>query len=161
MSAPDTPATAETRELVISRLIDASRERILEAWTQPELLAQWWGPHGFTTPECEMDPRPGGIFRTVMRAPDGTEYPGTGVFLEVTHERIVFTDAYGPGWEPSGQPFFTSVVTLEEQDGKTLYTARARHWRAEDCKMHAEMGFEKGWGESLERLEALVTTGQA
>ena len=158
MTPPDTPATAEPRELVLTRLINAPRQRIFEAWTTPALLVQWWGPHGMTTPVCEMDPRPGGIFRTVMRDPDGKEYGGTGVFLEVAPERIVFTDAYTPGWQPAGQPFFTSVVTLEEEGGRTLYNASARHWRVEDCKTHEEMGFHQGWGESLEKLEALVTT---
>jgi uncharacterized protein YndB with AHSA1/START domain len=99
-------------ELVITRLIDAPRERIFAAWTDPKQLARWWGPHGMTTPVCEMDLRPGGVFRTVMRARDGTEYPHAGVFLElVAPERIVFTDAFGAGWQPSAQPFMTAIVT--------------------------------------------------
>lgn len=159
MVAPTPPATANARELVITRLIDAPRQRIYEAWTTPPLLARWWGPHGMTTPECKIDARPGGIFHTVLRDGDGKEYGGTGVFLEVTPERIVFTDAYAPGWAPSENPFFTCVTTLDEEDGKTRYTARALHWREEDCKTHAEMGFEQGWGESLEKLEELVTNG--
>ena len=70
-------------ELSISRLIDAPRSKIFRAWTEPPLLAQWWGPHGMTTPECEMDLWVGGQFRTLMRAPDGSEYPTMGVFLEI------------------------------------------------------------------------------
>jgi len=160
MSAPDTPATAEPRDLVLTRLIDAPRERVFEAWTNSTLLPRWWGPHGMTTPECEMDPRPGGIFRTVMRDPDGKEYPGSGVFLEVAApERVAFTDAYTPGWVPAAEPFFTCVVTLEEEGGKTRCTTRARHWKQEDRDKHAEMGFEQGWGQMLERLETLVTQG--
>jgi uncharacterized protein YndB with AHSA1/START domain len=87
------------RELVISRIIDAPRERVFEAWTKQ--LPQWWGPHGMTTPVCEMDLRPGGVFRTVMRAPDGTEYLTKGVFLEVVEpERIVFPRAALDGCQP-------------------------------------------------------------
>ena len=146
------------RELVVSRLIDAPPERVFEAWTKQ--LPQWWGPHGMTTPACEMDLRPGGVFRTVMRAPDGTEYPTRGVFLEVVApERIVFTDAYDEGWEPSPEAFFTAVTTFEEHGGKTKYTARALHWTVANREKHEQMGFHQGWGESLNRLVALVTKG--
>ena len=147
-------------ELSISRLIDAPRSRIFRAWTEPQLLVQWWGPHGMTTPECEIDLRVGGLFRTLMRAPDGKEYPTQGVYLEiVAPQRIVFTDAFKPGWIPSGKPFMSAEVTLEEVDGKTLYTARAMHWTEEDRQAHEAMGFHEGWGQSLDRLVTLVTEG--
>lgn len=144
-------------ELVLTRIIAAPRERLFKAWTTQ--LKEWWGPHGMTTPSCTMDLRPGGIFRTVMRAPDGTEYPTKGVFLEVVEpERIVFTDAYDDGWAPSPEPFFTAVTTFEAlPDGKTKYTARALHWNAKNREKHEKMGFHQGWGESLDRLAALVT----
>ncbi len=94
-----TESTLADRELVTSRIIDAPRTRVFQAWTRQ--LPQWWGPHGITTPVCEMDLRPGGIFRTVMRAPAGAEYPTKGVFLEVVEpERIVFTDAFDEGRTP-------------------------------------------------------------
>lgn len=85
-------------ELSIRRLIDAPRSKVFRAWTTPALLQQWWGPHGMTTPECEMNLWVGGVFRTLMRAPDGAEYPTQGVFLEIeAPSRLVFTDAYAPG----------------------------------------------------------------
>jgi len=151
------PAALSERELVITRIINAPRERIFKAWTTQ--LSQWWGPHGMTTPVCEMDLRPGGIFRTVMRAPDGTEYPTKGVFLEVVApERIVFTDAYDAGWEPTTDIFFTAITTFEPlSGGKTKYTARALHWTVENRLKHEQMGFHQGWGESIDRLVALVT----
>ena len=71
------------RELTIARIVDASRELVFKAWTDPKQVAQWWGPKGFTNPVCEMDVRPGGAFRIVMRAPDGIEYPTTGIFSEI------------------------------------------------------------------------------
>lgn len=103
----------------------------------------------------------GGLFRTLMRAPDGTEYPTQGVFLDIiAPRRLVFTDAFMPGWIPSGKPFMTAEVTLQEVEGdKTLYTARAMHWSLEDKLAHEAMGFHQGWGQSLDRLEALVTQG--
>jgi uncharacterized protein YndB with AHSA1/START domain len=160
MKAPPSPPLLSDRELVITRVIAASRERLFQAWTQQ--LPQWWGPHGMTTPVCEMDLRTGGIFRTVMRAPDGQEYPTKGVFLEViVPERIVFTDAYDAGWAPEPGLFFTAIITFEAlPGGQTRYNARALHWTVESRRQHEAMGFHQGWGESLDRLAALVTPGQ-
>ena len=161
MSAPALTAPAETaagRELVLTRLIPAPRERVFRAWTTQ--LAQWWGPHGMTTPFVEMDLRPGGVFRTVMRAPDGTEYPTQGVFLEVIeNEKIVFTDAFDAGWVPSTDIFFTAITTFEARPGgQTNYTARALHWTVANRAKHERMGFHQGWGESIDRLVLLVAS---
>ena len=151
--------TTSDRELVVTRDIAATPARLYQAWTTQ--LSEWWGPHGMTTPYCEMDLRPGGVFRTVMRAPDGTEYPTEGVFLEVVkNERIVFTDAFGSGWEPAPDIFFTAITTFEPLPaGRTRYTARALHWTKANCERHERMGFHAGWGESIDRLAALVTRG--
>lgn len=153
----ETTVAHSERELVVTRVIAAPPARLYQAWTQQ--LCAWWGPHGMTTPFCEMDLRPGGVFRTVMRAPDGTEYPTEGVFLEVVvNERIVFTDAFSSGWEPSPDIFFTAVTTFEPLSGnRTRYTARALHWTKASREQHERMGFHHGWGESIDRLAALVT----
>lgn len=144
-------------ELVLTRTIDAPRERVFKVWTSQ--LPHWWGPHGMTTPVCEMELRPGGKFRTVMRAPDGTEYQTKGIFLEVTeNERIVFTDAYDAGWQPSPDIFFTAIVTFEAlSSASTKYTARALHWTVANREKHEKMGFHQGWCESLDRLVTLVS----
>jgi uncharacterized protein YndB with AHSA1/START domain len=96
-----------------------------------------------------------------MRAPDGAEYPTRGVFLEIVeNERIVFTDAYDSGWLPNPDAFFTAITTFEAQPGgRTRYTAHALHWTVANREKHEQMGFHHGWGESLDRLAALVTTG--
>src|SRR5258708_29275739 len=79
------------RELVITRIFDAPRELVFKVWTDPKHLAQWWGPQGFTNPVCEIDLRPGGALRIVMRAPDGAEHPMTGIYREiVAPERLGF-----------------------------------------------------------------------
>lgn len=146
------------RELRLTRDIAATPARLFRAWTTQ--LPCWWGPHGMTTPFCEMELRPGGSFRTIMRAPDGTEYPTRGVFLEIVENaRIVFTDAYDTGWSPNPDAFFTAITTFEAlPGGRTRYTARALHWTAANRQKHEKMGFHHGWGESLDRLIALVTT---
>lgn len=152
------PVAKPQFELSLTRLIDVPRAKVFRAWTDPELLKQWWGPHGMTTPECEMQLWVGGLFRTLMRAPDGAEYPTQGVYLEiVAPRRIVFTDAFGPGWVPSPKAFMTAVVQLDDEHGKTRYTATAMHWSEADRQAHENMGFHDGWGQSLDRLISLVT----
>ncbi len=154
MSTQATPASS--RELVLTRVVDLPRERLFQAWATR--LVEWWAPKPLATPVCEVDFRAGGRLRTVMRAPDGAEYPCGGVFLEiVANERIVFTDAFGPGWEPNPGAFFTAIVTLEELPAqRTKYTARALHWTEENCRKHEQMGFHEGWGQCLEQLVAVA-----
>ena len=150
-------APASDRELVLTRLIDAPREKLFRAWTEPELMKQWFAPLPWTTPVIETDVRPGGSSLIVMRGPDGTEFPNPGVYLEVVkNERLVFTDAYTKAWEPSEKPFFTGIITFEDEGGKTRYTARARHWTVADREAHEKMGFHEGWGQCADQLAALV-----
>lgn len=152
-----TPTPASDRELVLTRLIDAPREKVFAAWTTPELLVQWFAPKPWTTPRAETDVRAGGSSLIVMRGPDGTEFPNRGVYLEVVpNERLVFTDAYTEAWQPSEKPFFTAVLTFEDEGGKTRYTARALHWTVADCEAHAKMGFHEGWGQCTDQLAALL-----
>ena len=152
-------ATPETdRELVLTREIEAPPEKLFKAWTQPELLKQWFAPLPFTTPHAELDVRPGGSSLIVMRGPDGNEFPNPGVYLEVVeNERIVSTDAYTKAWEPSEKPFMTLILTFEDEAGKTRYTARVLHWAVADREMHEKMGFHEGWGQCADQLAALVT----
>src|SRR3954463_6229809 len=116
MSTNTASATAASdRELVLTRLIDAPREKLFRAWTEPALMKQWFTPAPWTTPHVETDVRPGGSSLIVMRGPDGTEFPNRGVYLEVVpNERLVFTDAYTRAWEPSEKPFFTCIITFED-----------------------------------------------
>jgi uncharacterized protein YndB with AHSA1/START domain len=156
MRAQQTTASASDRELVLTRTIHAPREKVFRAWTDPDLLKQWFAPLPYTTPAAQMDVRPGGSSRIVMRAPDGTEMPNRGVYLEVVpNERLVFTDAY-KAWEPSEKPFMTVILTFEDDGGQTKYTARVRHWTVADRETHEKMGFHQGWGICADQLAALV-----
>ena len=151
--------TAETteHELVLTRLIDAPREKLFRAWTEPELMKKWFSPAPWTTPHAEMDLRPGGASLIVMRSPEGQDMPNPGIILEVVkNEKLVFTDAYTAGWMPSAKPFMTAIITFEDEGGKTRYTARARHWTAEDKTAHEKMGFHEGWGLCTDQLAALA-----
>lgn len=162
MTAPDTSKTQTNtvgdRELRLTRLINAPREAVWRAWTDPELLKQWFAPLPYTTPMAEFDLRPGGASTIVMQAPDGTQMPNRGQYLEVTpYERLVFTDAYTGDWAPrEGKPFMTVVLTFDEEGGKTRYTARVLHWTSEDRETHEKMGFHQGWAICAEQLAALA-----
>lgn len=158
---PQATESSETgqRELVLTRLIDAPREKLFRCWTEPALIVRWFTPPPWKTVRAEMDVRAGGASCIVMQGPDGTEMPNRGVYLEVVrNERIVFTDAYTTAWQPSAKPFFTGVLTFEDEDGKTRYTARARHWTVEDCIAHENMGFHKGWDIATDQLAELAST---
>lgn len=150
-----------TLDLELDREVDVPPELVWKAWTTPELLTQWFAPKPFETPHCEIDLRPGGIFRTVMRSPDGDEFDGSGCYLEVVpNERLVWTSALGPGYRPQpGEMPFTAIIELQPTgSGGTHYRAIALHANADDTKTHAEMGFVDGWGAALDQLVALVKT---
>jgi uncharacterized protein YndB with AHSA1/START domain len=155
-AAPESSSTT-AHDLVLTRLIDAPREKVFRAWTEPELLKQWFAPLPWTTPHAEMDLRPGGASLIVMRSPEGNEMPNRGVYLEVVkNQRLVFTDAYTQAWEPSDKPFMTVILTFEDHGGKTKYTALVRHWTAADKETHEKMGFHQGWGLCTDQLAALA-----
>lgn len=154
--------TPELHELSLTRRIEAPRELLFRAWTEPELLKLWFTPRPWTTPVVELDVRPGGSSYILMRGPAGEEQPCHGVYLEVVPgRRLVFTDAWTRAWEPSAKPFLTGIITFDDEEDATLYTARVRHWSAADREAHEKMGFHQGWGAATDQLEALVRTLQA
>jgi uncharacterized protein YndB with AHSA1/START domain len=117
-----TDSIAADRELTVSRMIDAPRALVFTAWTDPEQIARWWGPKGFTTIDYEMDVRPGGAYRLRMRSPEGVDQIKRGIYREiVAPERIVFTFA----WEAPDGSLGTELlvtVTLETLGAKTKLT---------------------------------------
>ena len=152
------------RDLVLERVVDVPPALVWAAWTTPEHLKQWFTPAPWQTVDCELDLRPGGIFRTVMRSPEGEEFPNTGCVLEVVeHEKFAWTGALGPGYRPRGRdeaaeaPFlFSAVITLEPHGAGTKYTALVIHADPADSATHAGMGFHQGWGAALDQLVALA-----
>ena len=148
-------------DLVLERVVDVAPELVWAAWTVPEHIKKWFTPAPWKTVDCEIDLRPGGIFRTVMRSPEGQEFPNTGCYLEVIeNEKLVWTAAlkagYRPQNEPSQIPTFTAMILLEPRGAGTKYTAIAIHGDEEGAKKHADMGFHDGWGKALDQLVALV-----
>jgi len=155
---PDPLSNPMEREVIITRVLNAPRELVFQAWTDPVHMARWWGPKDWTNPVCELDVRVGGAWRIVMRAPDGGDYPCAGVYREIVPpERLVFTnDAFDQAGTPLLQGLTT--VTFEELGGKTQLTVKAR---AVGLVPYAPMmlkGMEAGWSQSLDRLTGYIAS---
>lgn len=139
------------REMVLTRVLDAPRDLVWKAWTDPAHVARWWGPRGFTLPVCEMDFRPGGAYRYVMRGPDGKDYPFHGVYREIAPpSRIVFTAVLD---DVPGEEMLTTV-TFAEEGGRTTVTVR----QGAPAKEEYARGQRQGWTESLEKLAARLAS---
>jgi uncharacterized protein YndB with AHSA1/START domain len=139
-------------ELVITRILNAPRSLVWKAWTDPKQVKQWWGPRGFTNPVCKLDLRPGGSIRIDMRGPDGTVFPMTGTYTEITKpKRLVFTSgALGK----DGNPLFEvlTTVTFVQQGDKTALTVRARVISSTAAAAPHIAGMNEGWSQTLDRL---------
>jgi uncharacterized protein YndB with AHSA1/START domain len=157
--SPVPPRTEAEHVLSVSRLIAAPPAEVYRVWT--ERIAEWWAPAPWTTEVRRLELRPGGTIAMTMRgdAPDEVS-PVDGVVLEaVPGERILFTDAFSEGWRPQ-PPFMVGAFTFEAEGDGTRYAASARHWDAETCRRHEEMGFDEGWGMCADQLKALVESGR-
>jgi uncharacterized protein YndB with AHSA1/START domain len=142
-----------TNDITISRIIDAPRERVFDAWTNPATLDQWWGPQGFTTTTERIDMRPGGAWQFVMRGPDGTEYPNYIIFDEIVRpERITYSHG-----ETEGRPDdFHTTVTFEDDGGRTRLTLRSV-FKTAAMRQEAEgYGAEQGGHSTLDSLSEFV-----
>lgn len=155
------PAPASTapgnREAVAVRVFDAPRELVWQVMTSPEHVKNWYGPRDTTLASCEIDLRPGGRFRYVMRGPDGTEFAFSGTYREVDPpHRVVNTWGFEamPGHEA------LETATFEEEDGRTTVRLSIRFATPEDYAGWAGSGAFGGWAESLDRL-AEVIAGQS
>jgi uncharacterized protein YndB with AHSA1/START domain len=157
MSAAAPAKPLAEREITITRIFNAPRATVFKAWTDPKILAQWWGPKGFTNPRCEFDARVGGIIRVDMRAPDGAIYPMGGEVREIVPpERLVFTNN---ALDTDGNPIIEgfTTVTFAEQGGKTTLTLRTRGTAIAEIAVKYLQGMEMGWTMSIDKLEALLT----
>ncbi len=146
-------------DLVLERVIDVPPQVVWAAWTTPVHVCKWFCPAPWTVTECEIDLRPGGIFRTMMRSPEGQVFPNIGCYLEVVPlQRLVFTDALLPGFRPAVKPFMTAILDFAPHGAGTRYTATVRHADAETRKRHEGMDFHTGWGTALDQLVAHAKT---
>jgi len=151
-------ATVESHDLVISRLVRAPRVKLWQAWTDPNLLKEWWCPKPWTTEVLAFDLRPGGAFHTLMKGPDGASSDNPGCFLElVPQQRIVMTSMLTGGWRPA-KPWLamTAIVTMADEGEGTRYVATVLHPDAATKERHEQMGFFQGWNTCIDQLEAFA-----
>ena len=142
-------------ELVMSRVIDAPRERVFQAWSEPAQVARWFAPKPLTLPKCEMDFRSGGTFRMAMRAPDGKEYPFSGVYREIVPpSKLVWAGEFPDG--PAEQMLTT--VVFEEQGKKTKLNVRQTFAVLTPETEPATKGAKQGWTATLDQLEAFCSS---
>jgi uncharacterized protein YndB with AHSA1/START domain len=149
------------QELTLKRTFDAPRELVLKAWTDPSLLAKWWGPKDFTTPICQVDARKGGKLYIVMHGPKNSDFDidllTTGVFQEFDPpSRFVFSNEALP--DENGNPHLATLctVTFVEVGGKTEMTLHILLVKATPAAAGALAGMEMGWSQSLDKLVELL-----
>lgn len=154
-TAPAIGTYTADREILLTRVYDAPRELVFDAWTHPEHVARWWGPRGFTITTHEMDVRAGGAWRFIMHGPDGTDYDNEIIYSEVTRpERLI----YGHG-QRDGIAWFNVSATFIEEDGKTRVTMHTVFPTAEARTMAIEQrGAIEGAKQTMERLAEFLAT---
>lgn len=160
------------REVVNTRTFAAPRDLVFQAFTDAKHLARWWGPACFTNPVCEVDARPGGSFRVVMRSPEGEEFPFRGIYQEVTPpERIVYINDHSglsEEWQArlrgnldgaggGKTPRALTTLTFEEIEGGTKFTLRTLFESAAMRDAMLKMGAAQGWSQSLDKLQTLLS----
>ena len=140
------PATTrENRILKLSRVFDAPRHTVFEAWTKKEHVDQWCAPYGFSIPFSEGDVRPGGAWRSTMRSSDGTEYHLGGIYREVEQdELLVFTQK----WDDGGEETTVTVRFADQGDGRTLVNFEQGEFETTERRD----SHEGGWDECMDRL---------
>jgi uncharacterized protein YndB with AHSA1/START domain len=148
--------TPTDREIVLTRIFDAPRRLVFQAFTKPELLKRWFGPRGWSLVLCEIDLKVGGTFRFVLRGPDGKEMGMRGVYREIVPpERSVHMESFD---DYPGESQVTAVFT--EQGGKTTLTATVLYPSQEVRDAVIKSGMEHGAAESYDRLAELLESAE-
>jgi uncharacterized protein YndB with AHSA1/START domain len=152
----DDDAMPSDREILLSRVVDAPREMVWEAMTDPKQVVKWWGPTGFTTTVHEMDLRRGGVWSLTMHGPDGTDYPNKSVFVEVKRpERLVFD--HGGGRAGGKGVSFHATWTFDAVGEKTKVTIHMVFKTRDDRDLVVkEYGAIEGGRQTLARLAELL-----
>jgi uncharacterized protein YndB with AHSA1/START domain len=147
----------DDRSLSFSRIFDAPRELVWQAWTDPAHVVNWWGPDGFRNTSIEMDVRPGGVWRFIMHGPDGTDFKNRISFLEVVKpEKLVYAHS---GEGETDDIHFHATILFEERDGKTHLSMQMVFKTAEELRRVVdEFGAREGAIQHLGRLAAYLET---
>jgi uncharacterized protein YndB with AHSA1/START domain len=144
--------------IVMNRIYDAPRDLVWEAMTEARHVAQWWGGPGFTNPVCEMDVRPGGLWRHVMRFPDGRELPMNFVFVEVDKPNKIVWQHVDDGRRHDGPPTSVITVALQDMGERTGWKMVARFRSLAERDAAVAMGFTSPIEASSNRLVDYLDT---
>jgi uncharacterized protein YndB with AHSA1/START domain len=144
------------RDVTLTRTFDAPAALVWSAWTEPERMAQWWGPHHFTNPVCEIDARAGGKLLIHMKAPDGTVYPMRATFTEIIKPRRLRFTAFAEALDGTRYLESDTLVTFEEEGGRTRLTVKASARGLHPAAPQMLAGMDAGWTQSLEKLATLM-----
>ena len=151
-ATPSREHLIKTKDVVITLTLEAPRDVVFRAWTEPEQLSQWFGPRGYSTPSPEIEPRPEGSVRLDLRGPDGTQYPNRGTVREIeAPERFAFETALP---DDKGSPILhvLNTVTLSEDHGRTTLTLKAHVLDATPAAAKFVEQMHAGWSQTLDRL---------
>lgn len=162
-------AKEASRPFVISRTFDAPREAVWKAFTDADVMREWWGPKGVGVVSSKMDFRPGGTYHYAMRTPDGTVMWGKMVYREIeAPSRIHFVNSFADGYgsvmrhplAPSWPIQLLSTFTFAEDDGRTTFTVE---WKPLDPTLEEQATFDQGhesmtngWTGTLDGLEGYL-----
>ena len=137
--------------LRLKRVLPVPRATVYRALSDPDELAKWWGPRGFSVPSVEMNPRVGGRYRIAMQPPDGDLFHLCGEFLEVRPPvRLAYTFRWDPP-DPDDRRTVSKLTLRERGDRTELVLIQGVFATEERLELHRQ-----GWTESLERLEELL-----
>lgn len=143
----------ENLEVISESVFEAPAEAVFKAYTDPNLIPEWWGPARFTTTVDKMDVRPGGVWRYIQRDAEGKEYAFNGQYQEIVpNKKLVSTFEF----EDMPGHISTDTLTLEEVDGKTKMVVRTSVPTPEDLEGMVNSGMEEGWSESVDRLAKVL-----
>lgn len=153
-------ATKPLKELTFTRVLDAPRDLVFRAWTDPAHLARWWGPNGFSAPVCQLDVRPGGAIRIDMLGPDGRYFLMGGEYREIVPpERLVFMIAAVKNERDEPELLNLNTVTFEREGSKTRLTFLTQVLKAGPGTEEFMAGMEEGWSGTLDRMVEEVAKG--
>lgn len=155
-------STPSEREIVMIREFSAPAVHVFDAWTKCEHLKRWWGPSTWSLPECEIDLRPGGRWRYLMRSNETDEEMGMyGEYIEVQRPtRLVLTENFDPPWFEDMGRTGTNTMIFAERDGKTTLTTTSLYETKEDRDRVMQSGFDDGLDEIFARLDELLEAMQ-
>jgi len=155
MKMDNSTIASDQKEILFTRVFDAPRELVWEAWTKPGHIARWWGPNGYTVPACKLDFREGGKIHLDMQGPDGNVYPADGVYREISKPEKIVIDGIAEETHPCGgglPPRAVLTITFAEQEGKTFFSMLTQFESKNRMQAANDNGYSVSWEMCFDRF---------